>query len=89
MSLAATFARSLQADMQAELLTNHWGDRHHPNQWLDAASLVCSKAAQIMWRSARRVPRIYRAFAPRRRSWCSICQRAAPLNDHSASSRMA
>jgi hypothetical protein len=38
MKLAATFARSLQADMQAELLTNSWGDRHYPNQWLDAAS---------------------------------------------------
>jgi hypothetical protein len=46
--LAATFARSLQADMQAGLLTNSWGDRHHPNQCLDAASLVCSKATQIM-----------------------------------------
>ena len=44
MKLAATFARSLQADMQAELLTNSWGDRHYPNQWLDAASLICSKA---------------------------------------------
>jgi hypothetical protein len=73
MKLTAS-ARSLQADMQAELLTNSCGDRHYPNQKLDAASLVYSKAAQIIWRSAGRVPRICRAFAPRRRLWCSICQ---------------
>lgn len=36
-----------------ETATNSWGNRHYPNQWLDAASLVCSKAVQIMWRSAR------------------------------------
>jgi Transposase DDE domain group 1 len=26
--------------MQAELLIDSWGNRHYPNQWLDAASLV-------------------------------------------------
>jgi hypothetical protein len=31
MKLAATITRSLQAEMQAELLTNSWGDRHYPN----------------------------------------------------------
>src|SRR5918995_1487832 len=85
MKLAATFARSLQADMQAELrdieravatgtreagrglrtelrrqvssaglgqrLANSWRDKHYPNQKLDAASLVYTKA-----------PRITRAF---------------------------
>jgi hypothetical protein len=74
MKVAAIIARSLQADMQAELrdiepavtsgtreagcglktelcrhgtsaglgqrLANNWRDRHHPNQRLDAASLV-------------------------------------------------
>jgi hypothetical protein len=82
MKLAATFARSLQADMQAELrdigravatgtreagrslrtelrrqvgstglgqrLANSWRDRHYPNRNLDAASLVYTKAPQIV-----------------------------------------
>jgi Family of unknown function (DUF6441) len=81
MKLAATIARSLQADMKAELrdieravtsgtrdagrglktelrravtsaglgqrLANSWRDRHYPNQRLDAASLVYTKAPQI------------------------------------------
>jgi hypothetical protein len=82
MKLAAAIARSLQADMQAELrdieravvsgtrdagrglrtelrrqvtsaglgqrLANSWRDRHYPNQGLDAASLVYTKAPQIV-----------------------------------------
>jgi hypothetical protein len=82
MKLAATVARSLHADMQAELrdieravatgtrdagrglraelrrqvtsaglgqrLANGWRDKHHPNQQLDAASLVYTKAPQII-----------------------------------------
>jgi hypothetical protein len=82
MKLAAAIARSLQADMQAELrdleravaagtrsagqslktelrrqvtsaglgqrLANSWRDRHYPNQGLDAASLVYTKAPQII-----------------------------------------
>jgi hypothetical protein len=82
MKLAATIARSLQADMQAEFrdieravttgtrdagrglrtelrrqvtsaglgqrLANSWRDRHYPNQKLDAASLVYTKAPQIV-----------------------------------------
>ena len=82
MNLAATIARSLQADMQAELrdieravtggtrdagrglrtelrrqvgsaglgqrLANSWRDKHYPNQQLDAASLVYTKAPQII-----------------------------------------
>ena len=82
MKLAATIARSLQADMQAELrdieravasgtrdagrslrtelrrqvasaglrqrLANSWRDKHYPNQRLDAASLVYTKAPQII-----------------------------------------
>jgi Family of unknown function (DUF6441) len=82
MNLAATIARSLQAEMQAELLdieravasgtreagrglktelrrqvgsaglgqrlANSWRDQHYPNQKLDAASLVYSKAPQIV-----------------------------------------
>jgi hypothetical protein len=82
MNLAATIARSLQADMQAELrdleravaagtksagqglktelrrqvggaglgqrLANSWRDRHYPNRKLDAASLVYTKAPQII-----------------------------------------
>jgi Family of unknown function (DUF6441) len=82
MKLAATLARSLQADMQAELrdleravaagtrsagkslktelrrqvtsaglgqrLANSWRDRHYPNRKLDAASLVYTKAPQII-----------------------------------------
>jgi hypothetical protein len=82
MKLAATLARSLQADMQAELrdieraaatatreagrglktelrrpvagaglgqrLANGWRDKHYPNQRLDAASLVYTKAPQII-----------------------------------------
>jgi hypothetical protein len=82
MKLAATIARSFQADMQAELrdieravatgtrdtgrglktelrrqvasaglgqrLANSWRDRHYPNQRLDAASLVYTKAPQII-----------------------------------------
>ena len=82
MKLAASIARSLQADMQAELrdieravvagtksagrglktelrrqvgsaglgqrLANSWRDRHYPNQKLDAASLVYTKAPQII-----------------------------------------
>jgi hypothetical protein len=82
MKLAATVARSLQADMQAELrdleravaagarsagqslrtelrrqvtsaglgqrLANSWRDRHYPNRKLDAASLVYTKAPQII-----------------------------------------
>jgi hypothetical protein len=82
MKLAATLARSLQADMQAELrgieravtsgtrdagrglrtelrrqvtsaglgqrLANSWRDKHYPNQKLDAASLVYTKAPQII-----------------------------------------
>src|SRR5512134_1221505 len=82
MKLAATIARSLQADMQAELrdieravatgtreagrglrtelrrqvgsaalgqrLANSWRDKHYPNQKLDAASLVYTKAPQVI-----------------------------------------
>src|SRR5918995_4256624 len=82
MKLAASIARSLQADMQAELrdieravasgtrdagrslktelgrqvasaglgqrLGNSWRDKHYPNQKLDAASLVYTKAPQII-----------------------------------------
>jgi hypothetical protein len=82
MKLAATLARSLQADIQAELrdieravaagtkaagsglktelrrqvasaglgqrLANSWRDKHYPNQQLDAASLVYTKAPQII-----------------------------------------
>ena len=78
MKLAAMVARSLQADMQAELrdieravatgardagrglrtelrrqvasarLANSWRDKHYPNQKLDAASLVYTKAPQIV-----------------------------------------
>ena len=82
MKLTATLARSLQADMQAELrdleqavaigtrdagrrlktelrrqisnaglgrrLANGWRDRHYPNRKLDAASLVYTKARQII-----------------------------------------
>jgi Family of unknown function (DUF6441) len=82
MKLIATFARSLQADMQAELrniesavasgtrdagrglktelrrqvtsaglgqrLGNSWRDKHYPNRKLDAASLVYTKAPQII-----------------------------------------
>jgi hypothetical protein len=82
MKLAATIARSLQADMQAELrelkrsvaggtktagqslktelrgqvasagldqrLANSWRDRHYPNRKLDAATLVYTKAPQII-----------------------------------------
>jgi hypothetical protein len=81
MKLAATIARSLQADMQTELrdieravaagtraagrglrtelrrqiasarlgqrLANIWRDKHYPNQQLDAASLVYTRAPQI------------------------------------------
>jgi hypothetical protein len=82
MKLAATIARSLQADMQAELrdieravvsgtrdagrglkielrrqvasaglgqwLASSWRDKHYPNRKLDAASLVYTKAPQII-----------------------------------------
>jgi hypothetical protein len=82
MKLATTLARSLQADMQAELrdleravatgtrdagrglkselrrqvagaglgqrLANSWRDKHYPNRKLDAASLVYTKAPQII-----------------------------------------
>jgi hypothetical protein len=82
MKLVATLARSLQADVQAELrsieravvggtkeagrglktelrrqvtsaglgqrLANSWRDKHYPNQKLDAASLVYTKAPQIV-----------------------------------------
>jgi hypothetical protein len=82
MKLVATLARSLQADMQAELrdieravasgtrdagrglrtelrrqvtsaglgqrLANSWRDKHYPNRKLDAASLVYTKAPQIV-----------------------------------------
>jgi hypothetical protein len=82
MKLSASLARSLQADMQAELrdieravtggtrdagrglktelrrqvtsaglgqrLANSWRDRHYPNQKVDAASLVWTKAPQII-----------------------------------------
>jgi hypothetical protein len=82
MKLAATIARSLQADLQAELrdieravaagtrdagrglrtelrrqvtsaglgqrLANSWRDKHYPNQKLDAASLVYTRAPQII-----------------------------------------
>jgi hypothetical protein len=82
MKLAAAIARSLQADMQAELrgieravvsgtrdagrglrtelrrqvssaglgqrLANSWRDKHYPNQQLDAASLIYTKAPQII-----------------------------------------
>ena len=82
MKLAASFTRSLQADMRAELrdieraasngtrdagrglktelrrqvssaglgqrLANSWRDKHYPNQQLDAASLVYTKAPQII-----------------------------------------
>jgi Family of unknown function (DUF6441) len=82
MKLAASIARSLQGDLQAELrdveravaigtrdagrglktelrrqvgsaglgqrLANSWRDRHYPNQKLDAASLVYTKAPQII-----------------------------------------
>jgi hypothetical protein len=82
MKFAATLARSLQSDLQAELreieqavvsgtrdagrglkaelrrqvasaglgqrLGNSWRDKHYPNQKLDAASLVYTKAPQII-----------------------------------------
>ena len=82
MKLAATIARSPQADMQTELrdieravasgtrdagrglrtelrrqtasaglgqrLANSWRDKHYPNQKLDAASLIYTKAPQII-----------------------------------------
>jgi len=82
MKLTTTIARSLQADMQAELrdleravatgtrdagrglktelrrqvasaglgqrLANSWRDQHYPNRRLDAASLVYTKAPQII-----------------------------------------
>jgi Family of unknown function (DUF6441) len=82
MKFVATIARSLQADIQAELhnieravtigtrnagrglktelrqqvasaglgqrLANSWRDKHYPNQRLDAASLVYTKAPQII-----------------------------------------
>ncbi|MGH6918596.1 MAG: DUF6441 family protein [Geminicoccaceae bacterium] len=82
MKLVAALARSLQADMQAELraieravtsgtreagrglktelrgqvasaglgqrLANSWRDKHYPNQKLDAASLIYTKAPQII-----------------------------------------
>ena len=82
MKLTGIIARSLQADMQAELraieravatgtrdagrglrtelrrqvasaglgqrLANSWRDKHYPNQQLDAASLVYTKAPQII-----------------------------------------
>src|ERR671918_2027717 len=82
MKLAATIARSLQAEMHADLrgieravangtrdagrglrtelrrqvasaglgqrLANSWRDKHYPNQRLDAASLVYTKAPQII-----------------------------------------
>jgi hypothetical protein len=82
MDFAATVARSMQAEMQAELrdleravargtkeagqglktelrrqvtsaglgqrLANSWRDRHYPNRKLDAASLVYTKAPQII-----------------------------------------
>jgi hypothetical protein len=82
LKIAATLARSIQADMQAELrdleravgtgtrdagrglrtelrrqvgsaglgqrLANSWRDKHYPNQKLDAASLVYTKAPQII-----------------------------------------
>ena len=82
MKFVTTIARSLQADMQAELrdleravttgtkvagqglkielrrqvtsaglgqrLANSWRDKHYPNQKLDAASLVYTKAPQII-----------------------------------------
>src|ERR671911_1613021 len=82
MKLATTLARSLHADMQAELrdieqavatgardagrglrtelrrqvgsaglgqrLANSWRDKHYPNQKLDAASLVYTKAPQVI-----------------------------------------
>ena len=82
MKFVATIARSLQADMQAELrgleravatgtrqagqslktelrrqvtsarlgqrLANSWRDKHYPNQQLDAASLIYTKAPQII-----------------------------------------
>jgi hypothetical protein len=82
MKLAATMARSLQRDLQADLrdveravisgtrdagrglrtelrrqvssaglgqrLANSWRDKHYPNQMLDAASLVYTKAPQII-----------------------------------------
>jgi hypothetical protein len=82
MKLVATVARSLHADMQAELrdieravasgtreagrglktelrrqvasaglgqrLANSWRDKHYPNQKLDAASLIYTKAPQII-----------------------------------------
>ena len=92
MKLTGIIARSLQADMQAELrdleravsdgtreagrglrtelrrkvasaglgqrLANSWRDRHYPNQTLDAASLVYTKAPQIIRAfDARRVIR--------------------------------
>ena len=82
MNLAATIARSLQADMQAQLreleraaatgtkaageglktelrrqvtsaglgqrLANSWRGKHYPNHKLEAASLVYTKAPQII-----------------------------------------
>jgi hypothetical protein len=82
MKLAVTLARSLQADMQAELrdieravatgtrdparrlknalrrrvgsaglgqrVANSWRDRHYPNRNLDAATLVYTKAPQLV-----------------------------------------
>jgi hypothetical protein len=87
MKLTTTIARSLQADMQAQLrdieravatgtrdagrglrtelrrqvassglgqrLANSWRDKHYPNRRLDAASLVYTKAPQIIRASTR------------------------------------
>jgi Family of unknown function (DUF6441) len=60
MKLTATIIPSVEAGMQAELrrqvgsaglgqrLANSWQDRHYPNQKLDAASLIYTKAPQII-----------------------------------------
>ena len=64
MKLSARIIRSVQADIQAELrrsrrradqrgarllrLANSWRDKHYPNQQLDAASLIYTKAPQII-----------------------------------------
>jgi hypothetical protein len=107
LKLGATIARSLQADMQAELrdieravttgtrdagrglrtelrrqvtgaglgprLANGWRDRHYPNQKLDAASLVYTKAPQIIRAFAEGV-----TIRSRRGRWLAIPTENAP-----------
>jgi hypothetical protein len=107
LKLAATVARSLQADMRAELrnleravgagtreagqglkgelrlqvtgaglgsrLANAWRDRHYPNQKVDAASLVWTKAPQIIRAFAEGV-----TIRSRRGRWLAIPTGNAP-----------